>query len=59
LVGQARLESGAGKRSDLVLQAIQLVNQETAVVPLHQQLALTGLSDLIDVGNAKRRTCQV
>lgn len=53
LIGQARLENDAGKRSDLVLQALQLANQETPVVPLHQQLALTGLSDLIDVGTRK------
>lgn len=53
LVGQARLESDADKRSDLALQALQLANQETPVVPLHQQLALTGLSDLIDVETRK------
>jgi peptide/nickel transport system substrate-binding protein len=53
LVAQARLEGDAGKRGDLVLQALQLANQETPVVPLHQQLALTGLSDLIDVGTRK------
>jgi peptide/nickel transport system substrate-binding protein len=53
LVAKARLESDASKRSDLVLQALQLANQEMPVVPLHQQLALTGLSDLIDVGTRK------
>jgi peptide/nickel transport system substrate-binding protein len=53
LVAQARLEGDAGKRSDLVLQALQLANQETPVVSLHQQRTLTGLSKLVDVGARK------
>ncbi|MGM5000117.1 ABC transporter substrate-binding protein [Tardiphaga sp. 538_B7_N1_4] len=53
LIAQARLESDAGKRSDLVLQALQLAHQEAPVVPLHQQQALTGLSKLVDVGVRK------
>jgi peptide/nickel transport system substrate-binding protein len=53
LIVQARLESDAGKRSDLVLQALQLANQEIPVVPLHQQEALTGVSKLIDVAVRK------
>jgi peptide/nickel transport system substrate-binding protein len=53
LIAQARLESDAGKRSDLVLQALQLAHQETPIVPLHQQQTLTGLSKLVDVGARK------
>lgn len=53
LIAQARLESDAGKRSDLVMQALQLAHQKTPVVPLHQQQILTGLSKLVDVGARK------
>jgi peptide/nickel transport system substrate-binding protein len=53
LVAKAAGETDPGKRSAFVLQALQLVHQDIALVPLHQQEALTGLSKLVDVGTRK------